>query len=97
MYVEVKSGDLFQILSSSTIIGNARRVPSYIGEKAIDIKLDSLLVHESDSINIRQLTPYKLAEFYLGEIPIILGLGSSAECGKTTLKSLFIGKGISRN
>ncbi len=93
-----KNGDIFQILSSSAIVGNVRRVPEHIGHQPVNIRLEGLVSENDKVCNLTDLTPYKPSLTYEGKIPIILGLGSSAECGKTTLIGKVIkgfkGKGM---
>ena len=89
--IETVESDIFQILSSSTIVGHAKRVPSHIGNGSIDLRLKAIVADKhGNSRNIRDLTPYKTAEDYYGNSPIVLALGSSAECGKTTTISALI-------
>ncbi len=90
---ETRKGAEFQILSSSTIVGYARRVPSRIHKenKPIELRLEAIVANEEGIVrNIRDLTPYNIADNYRGNTPIVLVLGSSAECGKTTTASALI-------
>lgn len=89
--IETVKDDIFQILSSSTIVGRVRRVPSHLGNCPINLRLEAIVADgQGKSRNIRDLTPYNPSGSYHGNTPIVLALGSSAECGKTTTTSALI-------
>jgi hypothetical protein len=95
--LSVSEGDIFQILSSSTIVGNSRRVPVHIGQNPVDLRLEAIVMNnEGSANNLQDLTPYTPTNHYPGGTPIVLALGSSAECGKTTTTSELI-KGFVKN
>ena len=83
--IELQEGTYLDILSSSTIIGRARHVPEFLGTHATEVRFLGFLAEHSNPVNLKDITPYAWQDHYTGESPVVLALGSSAECGKTTL------------
>lgn len=86
----VNADDNFQILSSAGIVGKARRIPSTIGVQAVELYVKGIISCGGKAVNLLDITPYKPSKSYDGDTPIVLSLGSSAECGKTTIVSKLI-------
>lgn len=92
--LRVSHGTHLHILSSSLITGHAEFVPPVLGGKAMEVEAQGLVNYNGDGKAFNIADGVCRADHYSGNVPLILVVGASAECGKTTVAAHLI-KGFS--